>query len=280
MTASVRSRSVGLVTEDPALYAELAGALRERRIPSVSLWPGDRIPERVAVVLTSSNELPKIRHPAVLAVGPEADRTAMWAAVEAALSPIVGGRRGEIVVGIDPGPRPGFAILSDDRLLVEGVLDSPEAAGSLAESLAQGFPGRGLRFRIGSGDPPARNRAVAAIGPQRLPVELVDERGTTPRVARRRRDSAAARAIARLPGRRLGHLPRLTATLGAITDIQRLSRESSGGRISISRALAAQVWSGTLTIPQAIARSVPTAGSGAPPSAEGAARSATRAPPA
>ncbi len=267
MTGVVRSRCVGLVTEDAALYADLAMALRDRQIPTLSLWPGERIPDRVAVVLTSPAEAPRIPHPAVLAVPPESGRAALWAAVEAALQP--GPRRPgeELIVGIDPGPRPGYAVTSAGRLLVEGVLESPESARALATDLGHRFPGRMLRFRIGSGDPPSRNRTIHALTADAYPIELVDERGTSPAVARRHRDAAAARAIARLPGRRVAHVPGVRPTLGAITDIQRLSRERSGGRFSISRVMAGRVLSGELTLPQAVLESertssVPNLGSG------------------
>lgn len=257
MTGSVRSRCVGLVTEDPALYADLAAALRDRRIPTVSLWPGDRIPDRVAVVLTSPEESERIAHPSVIGVPPDRIREGLWAAVEAALRPPEHrGRPEELVVGIDPGPRPGYAVCSGGRLLTEGVLERPERARDLAEDLGRRFPDRAIRFRIGSGDPPCRNRTLRALQAEAVPFEIVDERGTTPAVARRHRDAAAARAIARLPGRRVGQVPLLTATRGAITDIQRLSREGSGGRFTISRAMANRVLRGELSLPEAVQESV------------------------
>jgi hypothetical protein len=250
----VRSRCVGLVTEDPALYADLASALRERGVPSVSLWPGERIPERVAVVLTSPSEAGRIPHPNVLAVHRDSGRPALWAAVQSALSGERAQRDAELVIGLDPGPTPGFAVISGGRLLAEGVLSSPEGAASFAATLVHRFPGRGLRFRIGSGDPPDRNRIVRALGPSRFTVELVDERHTTPRVARRHRDAAAAGAIARLPGRSPGNLPAVRPTPGAITDVQRRSRERSDGRFSISRAMARRVLAGELTLSEALDR--------------------------
>ena len=252
MVDSVRSRCVGLVTEDPALYADLATALREREIPSVSVWPGDRIPERVAVVLTSLSESRRISHPYVLPVPPDGERTALWAAVGNALAPGSAGRSSELVVGIDPGPRPGYAVTAAGRMLVEGVLGTPEEVASLARTLAHRFPGRALRFRIGCGDPPSRNRIVRSLESAHRPVELVDEQGTTPRIPRRHRDAAAARAIARLPGRPLDHLPAVRATRGALTQIQRLSREGSEGRFTISRAWAERVLSGELTMSEAL----------------------------
>jgi len=240
---------VALVTRDPLLYGELAPALRERRIPTLSLLPGQRIPDRVAIVLTSPLEESRIVHPHVVAVAPEGERTALWAEVAGALT---ADDRSELVIGIDPGPRPGFAVLAGRQPLVEGVLDSPEAAGRLASQVRHRFPDRPVRFRVGRGDRIARDRIVAALLPLRRRVELVDEEGTTPRGVRHRRDPLAARAIARTEGRPVHAVPPLTTTRGEVQDLQRKSREGSGGRFTIPRQLAEKVLRGELTLSEAI----------------------------
>jgi len=260
----VRLRSVALITRDPALYHELAGLLRERRFPTVSLLPGERIPERVAVVLTSPEERRLIDHPRVLAVAEGGDRRALGAAVAHALRPV--GPDEEIVVGIDPGPRPGYAILAGESNLGEGVLETPEAAGPLASQLKHRFPGRRLRFRVGAGDPPARNRIVNLLVPQFRPVELVNERGTTPRGRRRPRDAEAARSIARTAGPEVREPLHDSFTAGEIANLQRLSREGSGGRVTISRSSAHRVLRGELSLAEAVDEAIGSRAPGrAPP---------------
>ena len=246
----VRTRSVALVTRDPALYHELAGFLRERRIPSVSLLPGERIPDRAAIVLTSSSERPEIDHPHVLAVRSDGDRRALGAAIAHALGAGDGGE--PLVVGLDPGPRPGYAILSGEHCLGEGILESPDATGRLASQLRQHFPGRSLRFRVGAGDPLARNRIVNTLVHRYRFVELVDERGTTPRGRRRPRDAEAARSIARTPGVPVRTPMEATITPGEIANVQRLSREGSGGRVTISRSSAHRVLRGEISLTEAV----------------------------
>jgi len=246
----VRTRSVALVTRDPALYGELAGFLRERRLPSVSLLPGQRIPDRVAVVLTSQHEAQLIAHPNVLAVSEDGDRRALGAAVEHALA--AGDAVEDIVVGIDPGPRPGYAVLAGGACLGEGVLESPEAAGSFANHLHHRFPSRHVLFRVGSGDPHSRNRIVNSLLAHRRSVELVDEQGTTPRGRRRPRDPAAARTIAGNIGHPVREQLATTITPGEIANLQRLSREGSGGRVTISRSSAHRVLRGEVTLAEAV----------------------------
>lgn len=248
----LRSRCVALATLDAALYEELAGELRARHIPSVSVLPGERIPAQAAVVLTSPPEVPRIVHAHILPVKRDGDRTALWAAVEHALHP--GNPTSELLIGIDPGPRPGYAVLTEDRCLAEGILESPEAAAQLGHHLGRRFPSRDLRFRVGSGDRLARDRVLNALVALHHPVELVDERGTTPRGHRRPRDAIAARAIARSRGRPVRGRTTLSVTAGEIANLQRLSREGSRGKFTIPRAEADRVLRGELTLPEALAR--------------------------
>jgi hypothetical protein len=243
---------VGLATLDALLYEELAGELRARRIPTVSLLPDQRVPSDVAVVLTSPREAAQMDSRKVLEVAPGGDRDALWAAVEHALHPA--DPAAEIVVGFDPGPTPGYAVLTEDRLLTEGILERPEAAAELARRVHQRFPTRRLRLRVGSGDRLSRDRILAALAPLRRPVEVVNERGTTPHGHRRPRDAIAARAIARTSGRMLpvARPPTLLVTPGDIANLQRLSRERSGGQFTIPRAEAGRVLRGELTLSEAI----------------------------
>jgi hypothetical protein len=250
----VRHRSVALVTRDPALYHELAGFLRERRWPIVSLLPGDRIPDRVAVVLTSPREVGLISHANVLAVAEDVDRRALEAAVEHALGS--GEPVREIIVGIDPGPRPGYAILAGPTVIGEGNLESPEAAGPFANHLRHRFSSCHVLFRVGTGDPLARNRIVNALLAHPRSVELVDEQGTTPRGSRRPRDAAAARTIALTRGLSIRNRLPLTFTSGEVANLQRLSREGSGGRVTISRSSAHRVLRGEITLAEALDEAV------------------------
>jgi hypothetical protein len=251
---AVRHRSAALVTRDPGLYHELAGFLRERRVPTVSLLPGERIPDQVAVVLTSTAEAPLISHGNVLGVAESTDRRSLAAAVRHALASA--DVTEAIVVGIDPGPRPGYSILAGATILAEGNLESPEAAGPFASHLRHRFPARQVLFRVGRGDPPARNRIVNALLEHQRSVELVDEQRTTPRGRRRPRDAAAARTIAHQRGRTVRDPIPLTVTPGEIANLQRLSREGSGGRLTISRSSAHRVLQGEITLAEAVAEAM------------------------
>ena len=220
----------------------------------MSLLPGERIPESVAVVLTSEEEVAEIHHPRVLSVAEGGERRALGAAIAHALT--LGDPHEQLVVGIDPGPRPGYAILCGDVSLGEGNLDCPEGAGPFAAHLRHRFPSRSVVYRVGTGDPPARNRIVNALLARQRAVELVDENGTTPRGHRRPRDALAARRIGTSRGTPV-HEPLVASiTPGEIANVQRLSREGSGGRLTISRSSAHRVLRGEVTLAEAVAQAI------------------------
>lgn len=228
--------------------------LRERRLPSVSLFPGQRIPERAAVVLTTPAEAAQISHTRVLAVTEDGDRPSLWAAVLHALR--VHDSHGGLVVGLDPGPRPGYAVLSGGICIAEGVLETPGDGAEFANHLRRRFASRSILFRVGSGDPPSRNRLVNDLLASSRSVQLVDEQGTTPHGSRRPRDMVAARRIAETPGRPIRERMTLRPTAGAIADVQRLSRLGSDGRVTIPRAAAHRVLCGELTLAEAVAQTL------------------------
>jgi hypothetical protein len=240
---------VALITRDPTLYSDLASTLRERRISTLSLLPGERIPGSVAVVLTSPEEADAIPFPRVLAVGPASERPVLWAAVEGALE---GVPTRELVVGIDPGPRPGYAVLSGLATLAQGNLESPEAVAMFGRQLQRRFPEAEVVFRVGSGDRTARDRILQVLWALRRPVEIVDESGTTARGRPRPRDAASAERIARSRGQRLHVRASVRVTPGEIANLQRVSREESGGHFTIPKALAVQVLEGRITFSDAL----------------------------
>jgi len=241
-------RAVAVVTRDPKLYGELALTLRDRHIPVLSLFPGEPIPSRVKVVVTSPEECDQVRHRRVIPAYP-GDRAALLAAIEDAYHE---GPRGGILVGIDPGPRPGFAVVrSDGTCLVQGVIESPEAVVRLYRSLRYFFAEPLLLFRVGNGDAIRRDRILNALLSNHVPVEMVNERRTTP-PGRRQSDLLAAVAIAATPGRRVSHQEPLRITRGDVAHLQSLSRRHSNGRYTISRRLARTVLAGEISLAEAL----------------------------
>jgi len=240
---------LGILTEDFRLYHDLVAALKARDLPFASLSFQDKIPREVAAVLTSPEEAPRIRFPDVVAVEDVTD------AVAKALAIVRGHRQWrELVVGVDPGAEPGVALVGDGEVIDTRIASSPEAVASVARAALLAFPSERVRLRVGHGDPTNRNRIINALAPLGLPVEIVDEKGTTPRLPSATPDADAAIEIARGRGVRAARYYAVDPTPGELREIQRQSRLSSEGKVTISKELARRVARGELTLVQAIER--------------------------
>ncbi len=238
---------LGLLTEDFRLYHDLVAALKRRHIPFASLSFNRRIPGSVGAVLTSPAEVPRVRFPQVIAVED----------IESAVALGLQALRGksawrELLIGVDPGSKPGVAIVGDGEVVDTRIASSPEAVAGVVRDATRTFPAQAHRVRIGHGDPTNRNRIINALSREGARVEIVDEAGTTHRTDQP--DVDAAIRIAFTPGVRARPFYEIRPTRGELREIQRRSRMSSGGKVSISVDLAAMVARGEVTLDQAIDR--------------------------
>jgi hypothetical protein len=112
------------------------------------------------------------------------------------------------------------------------------------------FPSARRRVRIGHGDRTNRNRILNSLAREGLPTEIVDEAGTTDRT--QEPDIDAAIKIAFVPGVRATPPYDVEPTPGEVREIQRRSRMSSEGGVTISKELASRVARGEITLDEAI----------------------------
>ena len=238
---------LGVLTEDFRLYHDFVAALRARDVPFVSLSFTRRIPENVGAIVTSPAEAGRIRRPDVIAV--EDVHTAIAKARQA-----LQGKTSwdELLVGIDPGAEPGVAFVGDGKVLDARVAGSPEEVAGIVRDTLRTFPARRHRIRVGHGDPTNRNRTLNALAREGLPAEIVDEAGTTERTEEP--DIDAAIKIAFVPGVRATPPYEVAPTPGEVREIQRRSRVTSDGDLTISKDLASRVARGEITIDEAIRR--------------------------
>lgn len=240
---------LGLLTTDFRLYHDLVSKLKERDIPFVSLSLNEPVPPEVAVVLTSRDESDQVDFEPRIACEDVED------AVTKALQ-ILSGKTTfeEVVVGVDPGPRPGVAILGDGEVIETRTAPSPEAVHGVLLSVLRNYDGKAFRVRIGHGDPTNRNRIINALSDTGVKTEIVDERGTTRRD--RRRDDArnieSATDIATGRGVTAERSYDIFPTEGELRNIQKTSRIRSGGKLTISRELAEKVARGEMTLSEAV----------------------------
>ena len=157
-----------------------------------------------------------------------------------------------LIIGIDPGEKPGVAVYGDRALLYSCAVDIPEDCAGVIEKVLQMFPAKGALIRIGHGDSVIRNRIINTLLRFKTTLEIVDETGTT-QLSSRDSDIDAAKRIA-LSG---GGFPvrsnmKIEPTAGYLEDIQKKSRKLSRGQFSIDKALAEEVARGTVSLEDAV----------------------------
>ena len=235
-----------VATADFEVYHDIVTDLRGRDVPFTTLEPGAEFPPGTEVVVRATGET--LRTPADATVV-EATPGDPRAAVEEAVTALRGAN-GHTVVGIDPGERPGIAVLRGD-VVVSTFQVAPEEVAEVVhrETADVADP----LVRIGDG---ARLVGARIVDELDVPVELVDETGTTPYLGTGTRglgDIIAAVNIARIEGERVKSRE-IDPTAGELQRIQNRSREEGETNREIDADLARRVASGDLTIDEALER--------------------------
>ncbi|MEM2944356.1 MAG: hypothetical protein QW083_01990 [Methanomassiliicoccales archaeon] len=236
---------IGIMTEDFKFFHELVCRLKEKGEPFVSLGFSDVIPSAVGVIITTEHEIDKVEFSSIVA------NDDPHQAIDIALGRLKGGEEfGTLVIGIDPGSRPGIAVFGDRKLIFSEVVSFPEQVAGILDHVLSCYPHSRSVVKIGHGDRTNRNRVIRAIWEKVDEVYVVDESNTT-----RRTDSPdvdAAVSIALSVGKRICEVPEVTPTAGEIRDIQRLSRLHSQGKVTISSDLAEAVAKGLMSLDEAV----------------------------
>jgi hypothetical protein len=238
-----------VVTEDFALYHAAVGELRERAATFTTAEPDEDLPERAAVVLSAAED-----HVSYPDAGVEHVTTTAANAregVEEALG-LLRGDGDRTVVGVDPGERPGIAVLSGETVVTAYHVPLSNAVETI-RSEVEDEPD--ALVRIGDGARLHGARLVNEL--EDVVVELVDETGTTPSLGagatgKGMADVLAAVNIARMDGERV-ETRDVEPTPGEIQRVQNRSRELSDGGRTIDSELARRVALGELELREALA---------------------------
>ena len=237
-----RATVIVVATADFELYHGLVTELRERGVEFTTVEPGDALPERTRVLVVGDGDPTPDEDVEIVHADPDNPRQA----ADTALSSLRDG--GQTVVGVDPGERPGIAVLSGEVVVAAFHVPLADAASVIAEEITDAAD---PIVRVGDG---ARLKGAALIDDLDVPVELVDETATTPSLgtgARGMGDVLAAVNIARRSGERVRERT-IEPTVGELDVIKARSREQSETNREIDEALARRVAAGELTIEEAL----------------------------
>lgn len=267
--AERRRRRIGVLTRDFGLYHDVVRMLRHRDVPFVSLAFGETPGPEVGVVLTSWRDAVRGGMPEsvpMVAVPVDAEGNEdLEAGLQSALQVLEGEAHvGLLVVGVDPGKRPGLAVLADSRLVHTAHAVSVEEAATLVRRAAERFTSDRTLVRVGHGSPTERDELLGRLRTwadrSGIRVEIVDETGTTPArgtTGGMPLDVAAAIGIARSAGHPAFPVRGRRPTEREVRHVQRESRTATGGRFSISRRAARRVARGDWSLEEAIAAEDP-----------------------
>lgn len=181
----VERNVIGILTSNVRLYYDLAKLLKSRNLKFRILNHGEPVQKDIGVILTSPGELDSIKFEPTIAI------TDMELGLMKALQALKGLHGGHVlVIGIDPGPEPGIAVILDRHIIETRQAQSPEHAADIILGILNGYSFSQSVLRIGNGSPVHRNRILDLISGNFNYVEVVDETGTSDEVRGRHADSA------------------------------------------------------------------------------------------
>jgi hypothetical protein len=157
-----------------------------------------------------------------------------------------------LVIGIDPGKRPGIAVVGDSDVVNVYQAMSISKVRSFIERVLDIYGYKSVLVRIGHGAPSQRDRIINEVLDLGLDVEIVDETSTS--LGTDARDIKAAITISFSKGRKTQRKKKIKPSRGEIKNLQRISRIESKGEVTISHDLAEHVLKGDLGMAEAIER--------------------------
>ncbi|ODS40204.1 MAG: hypothetical protein A7315_02640 [Candidatus Altiarchaeales archaeon WOR_SM1_79] len=241
-------RIIGILTQDFRIYYELIKGLKQRDLPFASLSFDEPIPMNIGVIITSKGEEDKIDFPKLVIAEKDIDIT-----IDIARRTLKGKEVfNKLIIGIDPGKRPGLAVIGDGEILSTAQVSSPEKVKEAVGRAIKSYPSDETVIRIGHGDTTHRNRIINSLSKLKLKIEISDETRTT-RISETP-DIDAAIEIALKSGVEAKGKFKVKPTQGELRDIQRRSRIESRGRVTISKDEAKKVATGELTLEEALKR--------------------------
>ncbi|MGC8515372.1 MAG: hypothetical protein ACP5OC_04455 [Thermoplasmata archaeon] len=165
-------KRVGIYTHNFRFYHEVVNVLKSWRIKSVSIDDIDHLPSDVSIIL-SSNKDEKIREQQI--------RTdSAIEAVRVAVPFLLGKEKFRtLIIGIDPGPKPGIAVLGDDILLEAFEAPSIDSLMRSIRTIAAGYRYSSYTVRIGHGDIPNRDTIILKLKGAGMTPDIVDETNTS-----------------------------------------------------------------------------------------------------
>ncbi|MCW3995366.1 MAG: hypothetical protein NWE98_04355 [Candidatus Bathyarchaeota archaeon] len=203
---------VAIATVQGKAYFLIVNVLQEQNISFISLVPGEPVPPKIKLVITTRQEKGLVQNEKVLIFGNEEELDSLINEVKKTL---LGKEDYEhIIIGIDPGEAIGLAFLADGKVIEEGNCYSNQEVINHINKIIHNvnFSHTTVSVKIGDGVPIYREllEALDEALPIKVALEVVGEAGTN-RPLRENKHSRGVRHISsaiRIAGRRGRVIPR------------------------------------------------------------------------
>lgn len=189
---------VAVATVQGKIYYLIVNALQQNDISFYSIIPGEHVPTRAKLVITTEEEKSKVQYPKILVFHDESELETMILEIKKVLL----GKEvcDKIVVGIDPGVAIGLAVLADGKLIEEGnFFSSRELVNAILKIVRTvNFSETKVFIKIGNGVPVYREllHDLDEVLPCEVNIEVVVEAGTNrPMIAHSRKVRHISSAI-------------------------------------------------------------------------------------
>jgi len=171
---------IAVATVSGKAYYLLVNELKQRKLPFLSLIPGESIPPSIKVVITTDKEKPLVDHPNILVYDVNTDPSDT---IDEAIRKIQSKEAyEEVTIGVDPGKTFGVAVLGDGKVLKKGEgLTLEIAVGTILTELKKN-PARVQKVRIGNGIPELAEEIASRLNvalPENASIEMVSEARTS-----------------------------------------------------------------------------------------------------
>ncbi len=175
---------IGVLTNNVRLYYDLMTFLKSRKLEFRMLDFEKTIPPDIGAILTSPEELDSINFQ------PKFPVTDMETDIRKARQAITGLDDSHILtIGVDPGPMPGIAALSNDKIIETRQAQNTAHAADIIFSILSDYSYSQCILKIGDGSPEERDAIIELVAGNFDDVQIVDE-GSTSRTGEGHEDSA------------------------------------------------------------------------------------------
>lgn len=171
---------VAVATVQGKTYFLIVNKLKEQNVPFISLVPGESVPAKILMVITTEQEKHLANHQKILVLHGEDELNRLVEHVKVFLL----GKEAykKIVVGVDPGVAVGVIALADGKVIEEGnCFSTKELIDSILKIIRNvDFAVTNVSVKMGNGVPVYKEllEGLDVALPPQVVLEVVNEAGT------------------------------------------------------------------------------------------------------